>query len=107
MKLKPGVRVQGIRPELTLALMAAQPLYAAAGAEMVVTSVVEGRHSRGSLHYAGQALDLRTRDLAPDARRRLRDSLADALGGDFDVVLEADHIHLEYQPKDPLERNGP
>lgn len=107
MKLKPGVRAQGIRPELLLALLAAQPLYAAAGAPLVVTSIIDGTHRRGSLHYAGQALDLRARDFAPSERRRIRDGLAEALGDDFDVVLEVDHLHVECQPKGSYERGGP
>ena len=54
--------------------------------------------SVGSLHYAGCAVDLR---FPPDNAAGLKAALAEALGGDYDVVLEADHIHVEFQPKTP------
>jgi hypothetical protein len=102
MKLKSGVRVQGIRPELILAIVIADGVWRDdAGAEMVVTSVTDGRHSRGSLHYTGAAFDIRTRDLVPDTVPDLAERLRKALGEDYDVVLEATHIHVEYQPKRP------
>jgi hypothetical protein len=96
MHLKPGVRAAGIRPEIVLALQVAEGVWAAQGQALVVTSLTEGRHSRTSLHYAGAAADLRIWDL--DAERARRE-LAEALGEDYDVVLERDHIHCEFQPK--------
>ncbi len=98
MELKPGVRINGIRPELTVALMVTQIVLA--DRPMVVTSVTDGKHSRGSLHYAGSAFDLRTRDFGFSDTTLIRDKLSAALGGDFDVVLETDHLHIEYQPKE-------
>lgn len=96
MKLKPGVKIGGIRPELALGLMVAQSLWSK---ELVVTAVVDGQHSRGSLHYAGQAADLRTRDLSEAEMAQVKAQLGEALGAEFDVVVEADHMHLEWQPK--------
>ena len=99
MRLKEGVSVTGVRPELLLALQIADGVYAAFGHELVVTSLNDGKHSRTSLHYAGAAADLRTRDLQPGIVPKLVDSMRAALGVDFDVVLERDHIHLEWQPR--------
>lgn len=95
-QLKAGVRTAGIRPEIVLALHVAEGIWQAQGRELVVTSLTDGRHSRTSLHYAGAAVDLRIWDL--DAERARRE-LAEALGEDYDVVLEKDHIHCEFQPK--------
>jgi hypothetical protein len=97
MKLKPGVRIHGISPEIVIGLLAAQRIYDKYGAELVVTSALDGKHSKGSLHYTGEAVDLRSRTLK--APSLVASEIRDALGPDFDVVVESDHIHMEYQPK--------
>src|SRR5919108_658569 len=99
MKLKPGVRVLGIRPELVLALLVLRDLYTeyGVGSACVVTSVIEGEHRRASLHLAGAAVDLRH----PGAQvaRQLVAAAQAQLGEEYDVLLEADHVHVEFQPK--------
>jgi len=52
----------------------------------------------GSLHYSGNAIDLRTRDLSNNQRQCTTERLRDALGSDYDVINEGDHIHVEYDP---------
>lgn len=79
------------------------------GVRCTVTSMQDGRHSANSLHYRGgicRAFDLRTRDEAPgyrqwsaDLKHDLATACRNALGRDYDVVVEADHIHIEYDPK--------
>ena len=101
MRLKPGVRVLGIRPELVLVLVAAEPLFSKKGVDLVLTSVIDGKHSRGSLHYAGAAVDLRSRELTSEEKEEIKVQLALALGADYDVVLERNHFHIEFQPKAP------
>jgi hypothetical protein len=106
MKLKPGARITGIKPELLFALCVADSCYklAPANEELVVTEVTGGTHSPGSLHYVGLAADLRlpsTWNL-----QAMTDRLKEALGADFDVVnnetTPPTHIHIEFQPKIPL-----
>lgn len=68
------------------------------GSELVITSVNDGKHMVDSLHYKGRAMDIRTwyiqgRELQVVAE------LKRELGPDYDVVLEKDHIHIEYDPK--------
>ncbi len=99
MKLKPGVRLNGIKPEMLAGLMIAQSVFA--DREMVITSVTDGKHSRGSLHYAGMAVDLRRRHLGVKDAELVLAALKDALGADFDASLESTHFHIEYQPKLP------
>lgn len=99
MKLKPGVKLSGIRPEMVLAALVADEIFAKHGAELTITSAIDGEHSLGSLHYQGRALDFRTRTMLTHQREPCRDALADALGTEFDVVLEDDHIHVEFDPK--------
>jgi len=65
----------------------------------VVTSAFDGQHKPGSLHYVGRALDFRIWDVPSEERADLAAHIRDRLGPDFDVVLEANHIHIEYDPK--------
>lgn len=104
-RIKSGVKVEKggkkATPELLLGLMVAASVYDKYGYDCVITSLLDGTHSTNSLHYQGQAGDLRTRHL-PDLsmKRAIRDDIAAALGRDYDAVLESDHIHLEYDKKD-------
>lgn len=99
LRVKKGVRLHGAEPELLFAVVVAERLWAELGfGDLVVTSVIDGEHIRGSLHYTGNAADLRLpRGSKVTAARELRK----ALGADYDVVLERDHIHVEFQPKIP------
>jgi len=100
LRIKEDVQLLGIQPQVVLAIVTAQALWEKYGAqELTVTSVTEGRHSRTSLHYAGFAVDLRIHGIPVGYRQALRDELAERLGPEFDVILEEDHIHVEWQPK--------
>lgn len=68
------------------------------GRAAYITSARDGKHSQQSLHYAGRAIDLRTRDLTQQQRWALQRALADALGEDYDVILEETHLHVELDP---------
>ena len=100
--LKPGVRITGMRPEILLAAVAAERAYQEAGREFMITACVDGKHMAGSLHYSGAAIDVRTRDIQPADLQKIVARIKSALGEDFDVLLEADHLHIEFQPKVPL-----
>lgn len=75
------------------------------GLRAVVTSANDGSHSRHSAHYLGRALDLRTwgvKSRAPFCIG-LQKALAPlSTSGNFFVVWESDHIHLEWCPKNEL-----
>jgi len=99
MRLKDSsVKPTGLHPKLIEALFVADELHRkATGKELTVTSLNDGKHKQGSLHYVGQAADLRTWALPrPDL---FTTELQQALGNQYDVVLEIDHIHLEYDPR--------
>lgn len=94
------VKIQGIRPELLFAMFVVdQEFRDIAQEELVITSVVDGIHSRTSLHYSGAAFDCRIWNIATHKVNRLVPRIAEKLGIDFDVVLESNHIHIEFQPK--------
>mgnify|MGYP001097663456 CR=1 FL=1 len=100
--LKPDVRITGLRPEILLAIVIAERAYAEVGCELMLTSGIEGQHSVGSLHYAGSAVDLRTLNVPTGKLQPLIEKIRVAVGPDFDVVLESNHLHIEFQPKKAL-----
>lgn len=100
--IKPGVDLRGLAPQLVLAYVVALDVYREkVGLPCVITSASDGKHGPNSLHYSGKALDLRTNSLRPDQIHPVYLALKTALGEQFDVVLESDHIHVEFDPKEP------
>jgi len=107
MRLKPGVDVLGCKPELLACLQVAEAVYARHGVELVVTSVTEGQHRRGSMHYRELAADLRVHGLPAEGsvRDEVAREIGKALGVDYDVLYEGHerpraHVHLGYQRKE-------
>jgi formylmethanofuran dehydrogenase subunit B len=106
LSFKDGVSVRGVRNEITLAIVTAVTIFSEHGYDCVVTSVVDGEHSWGSLHYRGDAVDFRIKHVVTnngswddDKIRKIFEAIKAALPDDYDVVLEDDHIHVEFQPK--------
>jgi len=100
MKLKNNtIHIQGIRPELVFALNVTDQIYTSYGQELVITSLNDGKHSRTSLHYIGAAADLRTSYFTTSEIDNIADLIRNKLGVDYDVIVESNHIHLEFQPK--------
>lgn len=95
-RLKAGVRIHGIRSETVLAIGIVEGVYASYGYTLTVTSVLDGQHMRASLHYVGAAFD---GGLPGSKVEEIADKCRGALGDDYDVVVEAEHIHFEFQPK--------
>lgn len=99
MLLKLGVDISRLERPIRRALNKIESIYQRiAMEEAVITSTYEGNHSPGSLHYANLAVDIR---LPSDREIRgvIAIKLKEELGPDYDVVLEANHIHIEYDPK--------
>ena len=103
--IKRGVDLAGLRPEMTPVLINLDRLFHALDLDCWITSALDGKHGRGSLHYVGLALDFRTKTIANTrVKRRLLSKLRVALGHQYDVLLEAEgkrneHGHVEFQPK--------
>ena len=99
--LKQGVKLARLTPQILLAVAVADQVYSQFDTPLVITSANDGRHMYGSYHYQGKAIDCRTRNLPS----RETDAIAIAaelrgrLGPDYDIVVERDHIHIEYDPK--------
>lgn len=114
---KNGV-VLALSPQMARILPVVDRVYRrVAGIEAVVTSANDGKHKAGSLHYSGNAIDLRTNNTTRDfeLRDELRSELDKEFGrGLYDVVYESrltkvengrtvivreEHIHVEYDPR--------
>lgn len=107
-KLKAGVSLTKLQPQIAIVVPIVAAIYAAHNAEeMVITSGNDGRHSTNSKHYSGNAIDLRIWPFPEKAQqeavvREIQTALngkASNAVGEYDVVLEKTHIHLEYDPK--------
>ena len=102
-KFKKGTKVSGIRPELVLAILIAEGVYDKYDTNLVITSIVDGKHSYTSLHYSGSAFDVRTRNIPKIYDKAIMaGEIRESLSDEYDVVVESNHIHIEYQPKGKL-----
>lgn len=102
MQIKKNVRILGIRPELLLGISILDNLYYLYfGDYILITSCTESTavHSRKSLHYSGGAVDFRRYTMDDSIEQAFILEAQISLGSEFDLVVESDHYHLEYQPK--------
>lgn len=86
----------GVTPRLLVLCAAAANTAAALGVDVTITAGTDGCHMTGSKHYTGEALDIR---LLGEHTEEFKAALAERLGTAYQVVLEKDHIHVEYDPR--------
>jgi hypothetical protein len=99
LKLKGShVSLKDLAPQMCFAIMVVQSALAEYQKDAVITSGNDSHHMDGSLHYRGLALDFRTSHLSEGQITIISAKIKDALPG-YDVVLESDHLHIEYDPK--------
>ena len=102
--IKLGVDLRGLTPQMAVAHTIACWVYFKCIGKpyaCVITSGSDGTHGPNSRHDKGNALDLRTNTILPEQLPQVVKDLKWALGAQFDVVLESDHIHVEFDPKEP------
>jgi len=100
-RVKKGVNLGLLHPGLVFALpQIALIVWEVTGRICVFTSGRDGKHSKGSDHYLGRAIDLRTwywffkPSKVRELERRLKEVL-EPLG--WFVLRERTHIHLSYR----------
>jgi hypothetical protein len=99
MTIKPGVDLRKVSPQICIACLIANEIYTKLGHDLVITSITDGRHKTDSLHYTGFAADFRTNYFTQDKILSAVVQLQTALGAQFDILHEVDHIHIEFDPK--------
>ncbi len=100
-RLKAGVSLRDLQPQVVLGLMLVEQAFAAAGAECIVTSVNDGQHKADSFHYRGLAADLRIKHIHPDRKAAVVAHMTNLLGPEWDVLWESqglanEHVHIEF-----------
>lgn len=96
MILKKNVDLNGLRPEMAIAVIVVNDVYNNYSKELVITSITDGKHSRNSRHYIGMAIDTRTRYFDDFTKLAVADDIRDRLGKQFFVLVETNHIHIQF-----------
>lgn len=102
-EIKDGVTGE-LQPVMDSALTAVKQVWAARRlGTPVITSIMDGQHQAGSLHYLGLAFDVRLNNIPAEQHESIREEVAALAGTAFDVVHEyhlqpADHLHVEFDP---------
>lgn len=100
LKFKNGVKMAVLSPQMVLAVQVIADIFQYPfGKDCVITSITDGRHMKGSKHGTGEGMDFRISHVDEDNWPTLVTLIKTSLTADFDVVLEKDHIHVEYDPK--------
>jgi hypothetical protein len=108
LKVKPGVSFRGVTPQLALGIQIVVGCYQRMNYDCIITSLSDSKHGARSLHNRPDtndrdgikcdAADFRINHVRREAWKRLANAISTSLGEEFDVVLENDHIHVEYDP---------
>jgi hypothetical protein len=100
MKIKEGVDLRGVKPETVVLMLIVDRVFVRlAATESVVTSVMDGEHMKGSKHYEGYAADFRTSHIFQGAIPKVVEEIRKCAGSQYDIVIEKDHIHGEFDAK--------
>jgi len=102
-KLNSTVNLFNLQPSTVLAIFICEDIMSSFTPDhFVLTSVNDSVHMPKSKHYEGNAFDLRRPVHFFNYEGSIENMVGRfklALGAHYDVVLEDDHIHVEYDPK--------
>lgn len=102
-KIKPGVDMTGLVPEIWSKAGEIAETFDRLGYECVITSARRPPGGRFSYHQTGRALDFRAKHIGNDAHRsKILTEIIGVCGPDYDVILHGQgpniHYHIEYDP---------
>lgn len=97
-KYKPTVSVKGIDGRLLAVIFEVNRILEKYQRELYITSICDGKHMTGSLHYKGLAFDFRYPTKDETTLRYIITELRASFDIFCDIVLESDHIHIEFDP---------
>lgn len=89
-------------PQLEKLLYVASTILSFENLPLIITSGFDGPHRENSLHYRFLAVDIRNRDWTREQKATIPGRLRltyENYGYPVDVVVESDHIHLEWDEK--------
>lgn len=115
LRINPDVRINYFTRRLGDALEYASVWSLQAREDVFVTSIDDKQHGEATLHGASLAVDLSVAGNVDAKLERLYRFLARYLPAEFDVVLELDHVHVEWDmhrrlaatPKGPAPKTPP
>lgn len=99
MKLKPGVSLKGVKPEILNIIPVIDSCYAALAIEPTATCTTKD-HLEDDPHTHGYAIDLRTHGIPVGIQRSLAAIISHRLGSTYYVTSEVpgkpnEHIHIQ------------
>lgn len=104
MRIKQGVDLTGLVPQMCVASQVAEHVYVMYGSEVVITSGNDSEHRDGSQHYEGKALDIRTKHLhvTRKVKQSIADNIANRLGDQYFILFHRigtpnEHIHMGWR----------
>jgi hypothetical protein len=90
------VDLSRLRKEIRQALFACEFVYNQWEDEVQVYHTFDGKHMQGSLHYKNRAVDV---SMPFQNVNAIVEEIRLFLGPEYDVVVEEDHLHVEWDPK--------
>lgn len=99
LKFKHDVPEDTLQPIMKAYLFAIAYIhYNMLGIPLIVTSTTDGKHKNNSLHYKGLAFDVRTFDKTTKQLSSFVDTISTNFNNRLDIVIESNHLHIEYDP---------
>jgi len=95
MLIKFGVSIEKLARPIRIILELVETEYNKFAVEAVITSTFEGNHRLNSLHYQNLAIDFRKIEQIEEVAKKLKAQLSD----DYDIIVESDNLHVEYDQK--------
>lgn len=102
---KTGTKVEVVTTELVRGLLSFVEAVAATTGSIAITitSVNDGTHKPLSLHYVGNALDIRSKTWTPTEKHEILKRFVGPANEMYQLILEHEgqvneHFHLEYDP---------